>query len=56
MGCVDELEQRTSAAIRSAFFDGLTYSELAQRSNVPLGTMKSWIRRGLMRLKACLER
>jgi len=56
MGCVDELEQQTSAAIRSAFFDGLTYSELAQRSNVPLGTMKSWIRRGLLRLRECLER
>jgi RNA polymerase sigma factor (sigma-70 family) len=54
--CLEELEQRQSAAIRSAFMDGLTYDELAQRSGVPLGTMKSWIRRGLAKLRACLER
>lgn len=54
--CLDELEQRQSAAIRAAFMDGLTYDELAQRSGVPLGTMKSWIRRGLAKLRACLER
>jgi RNA polymerase sigma factor (sigma-70 family) len=56
MGCVDELEERTAQAVRSAFFGGLTYSELAARMDVPLGTMKSWIRRGLMKLKDCLER
>jgi RNA polymerase sigma-70 factor (ECF subfamily) len=55
-GCLDELEGRQSAAIRSAFMDGLTYEELAGRTGVPLGTMKSWIRRGLARLRECLER
>jgi RNA polymerase sigma-70 factor (ECF subfamily) len=54
--CLDELELRQSAAIRAAFIDGLTYEELAERQNVPLGTMKSWIRRGLAKLRACLER
>ena len=53
--CLDELEGRTSTAIRAAFMDGLTYEELAERSGVPLGTMKSWIRRGLLKLRACLE-
>jgi RNA polymerase sigma-70 factor (ECF subfamily) len=52
--CLGELEDRTRACIRSAFFDGSTYAELAARENVPLGTMKSWIRRGLLRLKDCL--
>ena len=33
-----------------------SYPELAERENVPLGTMKSWIRRGLLRLRGCLER
>ena len=42
--------------IRAAFLDGATYPELAQREGVPLGTMKSWIRRGLQRLRECLER
>lgn len=54
--CLDELEPRHAGAIRSAFFEGATYDELAQRLNVPLGTMKSWIRRSLMRLRECLER
>lgn len=55
-GCIDELEDKQSSAIRAAFFDGLTYSQLADRVSVPLGTMKSWIRRGLAQLKECLER
>ena len=54
--CLSELEERQNGAIRSAFFDGLSYPELAERASVPLGTMKSWIRRGLIRLRECLER
>ena len=54
-GCIDGLEERQRGAIRSAFFDGFTYAELAARTNTPLGTMKSWVRRGLAQLKACLE-
>lgn len=53
--CLEELDVRHSAAIRAAFFDGATYEELATRASVPLGTMKSWIRRGLLKLKTCLE-
>jgi RNA polymerase sigma-70 factor (ECF subfamily) len=53
--CLEELEVRVSAAIRAAFLDGATYEELAQRMSVPLGTMKSWIRRGLLKLRTCLE-
>lgn len=55
-GCIEELEARQSAAIRAAFLDGLTYEELARKDKVPLGTMKSWIRRGLIKLRECLER
>ena len=54
--CLDEIEQRQSLAIRAAFMGGFTYEELAERSGVPLGTMKSWIRRGLAKLRECLER
>ena len=54
--CLGELEERHATAIRSAFMDGLTYEELAGRMNVPLGTMKSWSRRGLLTLRTCLER
>jgi RNA polymerase sigma-70 factor (ECF subfamily) len=52
--CLEELEDRTGGMIRSAFFDGITYAQLAERELVPLGTMKSLIRRGLIRLKGCL--
>jgi len=53
--CLDELDERTASVIRTAFFEGVTYEALAQRLGAPLGTVKSWIRRGLLRLKGCLE-
>lgn len=56
MTCVEELEGRQAGAIRAAFFDGHTYAELARRADVPLPTMKSWVRRGLLRLRECLDR
>ncbi|WP_242138740.1 sigma-70 family RNA polymerase sigma factor [Sphingomonas sp. CARO-RG-8B-R24-01] len=54
--CLETLEERQRGAIHTAFFDGVTYAELAERQSVPLGTMKSWVRRGLARLRECLER
>ncbi|MFX1673985.1 sigma-70 family RNA polymerase sigma factor [Paraburkholderia sp. A2WS-5] len=54
--CLGALEPTQRSAVREAFFSGSTYSELAQRLHVPLGTMKSWIRRSLIQLKLCLER
>jgi len=53
--CLDTLDDPHRDAIRTAFFDGLTYAELAERRKVPLGTMKSWVRRGLIRLRDCLD-
>jgi RNA polymerase sigma-70 factor (ECF subfamily) len=52
--CIDQLQRGHGDAIRAAFLDGLTYAELADRMAVPLGTMKSWIRRGMQRLKECI--
>ncbi|WP_368670129.1 sigma-70 family RNA polymerase sigma factor [Phenylobacterium aquaticum] len=54
--CLSELDERTEKVIRTAFFEGLTYEALAHRMEAPLGTVKSWIRRGLLKLKGCLER
>jgi RNA polymerase sigma-70 factor (ECF subfamily) len=53
--CLEGLEQRQASAIRTAFYEGLTYEALSRKLNVPLGTVKSWIRRGLAGLKACLD-
>ena len=53
--CVEALEQGQKQAIALAFFQGLSHSELAHHLREPLGTVKSWIRRGLERLRACLD-
>jgi RNA polymerase sigma-70 factor (ECF subfamily) len=53
--CLDGLEAQERAAVRGAFFDGNTYEALAERMKVPLGTMKSRIRRAMLKLRACLE-
>lgn len=53
--CLGTLDDNQRDNIRAAFFDGRTYAELAEAVGVPLGTMKSWIRRGMQRLKTCLE-
>jgi len=53
--CLDTLDRRTAGVIRTAFFEGVTYEALATRLNTPLGTVKSWIRRGLLKLRGCLE-
>jgi RNA polymerase sigma-70 factor (ECF subfamily) len=54
--CMDKLDERRRSLIRVAFFDGATYEELAARVGSPLGSVKSWIRRGLLQLRECLER
>jgi RNA polymerase sigma-70 factor (ECF subfamily) len=53
--CLQGLEAKQRQAILLAFYDGLSHSELAEHLREPLGTVKTWVRRGLMRLKACLE-
>jgi RNA polymerase sigma-70 factor (ECF subfamily) len=54
--CLMALPPDQQRAIRLAFFDGLSHSELASIMRTPLGTTKSWIRRGLLQLRGCLER
>jgi len=54
-GCVEALEAGQKQAVALAFYRGLSHAELAAHLHVPLGTVKSWVRRGLERLKACLD-
>jgi len=53
--CLDELEGEQKQSILLAYYNGLTHEEVAEKRGAPLGTVKSWIRRGLLRLKGCLE-
>ncbi len=54
--CLEELDAEQRQSIALAFFHGLTHSELAHHLRRPLGTVKTHIRRGLMKLKDCLMR
>jgi len=53
--CVETLDAGPRQAIAMAFFQGLSHAELAAQLREPLGTIKSWVRRGLERLKRCLD-
>ena len=53
--CLDRLEEQHRKCISLAFYRGYTHTELSERVGVPLGTLKSWIRRGLATLKGCLS-
>ncbi|MGA0542741.1 sigma-70 family RNA polymerase sigma factor [Neotabrizicola sp. VNH66] len=53
--CFATLEADRAAAVRGAYLDGLSYVELAARHAVPLNTMRTWLRRSLLRLKECID-
>jgi len=54
LGCLDGLPDNHAAAIRRTFLEGLTYQQLSERTDTPLGSIKSWINRGMRKLKECL--
>ena len=53
--CFKLLDEQQRRCIVLAFVHGLSHSEITERINVPLGTVKSWIRRGLLTLRRCLQ-
>ena len=54
--CLAELDAEQRQSIALAFFHGLSHSELAEHLRKPLGTVKTHVRRGLIKLKECLAR
>jgi RNA polymerase sigma-70 factor (ECF subfamily) len=54
--CMGTLSRDQQQVLALAFFQGASYPEVAAHLRQPLGTVKSWVRRGLIALKGCLER
>lgn len=53
--CLDALPEDRGSAIRGAYLDGDSYADLAERFRVPLNTMRTWLRRGLIALRECMS-
>ena len=53
--CLKRLDAGQRQVIAFAYFQGLTHSELATTLRIPIGTVKTWIRRGLEKMKRCLD-
>lgn len=53
--CLDALQPQQRESLLLAYYEGYTHEELADKLDKPLGTVKSWVRRGLQRLRECLE-
>lgn len=54
--CMKALSGEQQQSLALAFYQGLSHAEVAEHLRQPLGTVKSWVRRGLQALKGCLER
>lgn len=53
-GCLETLEPDKADCVRGAYLDGYSYDDLATRHSVPLNTMRTWLRRSLIKLRDCL--
>ncbi|MGB0954386.1 MAG: sigma-70 family RNA polymerase sigma factor [Panacagrimonas sp.] len=53
--CMQTLDDRQRQSLMMAYYEGYTHRELSERFAAPLGTVKAWVRRGLARLRQCLE-
>jgi RNA polymerase sigma-70 factor, ECF subfamily len=52
--CLSQLDGEKADAVRGAYLDGYSYEELSERHKVPLNTMRTWLRRSLIKLRECL--
>lgn len=53
--CMEQLDSDRARAVRHAYVEGLSYQELADQFGVPLNTMRTWLRRSLLKLRECLD-
>ena len=52
--CLKALDPDRADAVRRAYLHGDTYQDLADRYSVPLNTVRTWLRRSLLRLRECM--
>ncbi len=52
---MERLGEDRATAVRRAYVEGLSYQELAEMFSVPLNTMRTWLRRSLLKLRECME-
>lgn len=55
LGCMERLNPDQRKCLLMAYYYGYTHEEISEHLSTPVGTVKSWIRRGLARVKECLE-
>jgi RNA polymerase sigma-70 factor, ECF subfamily len=53
--CMDALDARVRQSLALAYYQGLSNSEVATHLSSPLGSVKTWLRRGLQQLKICID-
>lgn len=56
LACFGELPEDRARAVKGAYLMGLSYQDLATQFDVPLNTMRTWLRRALISLRECLDR
>jgi RNA polymerase sigma-70 factor (ECF subfamily) len=54
--CLDAIDGPQRQCLALAYYHGLSHSELARHLGSPIGSVKVWLRRGLEKIKRCLER
>ena len=54
--CLSKLENKQREVVSLAYLRDLSHSELAAQLKLPLGTVKTWIRRGIEQLRGCMAR
>lgn len=52
--CMQALQEQQRQSVLLAYYEGYTHTELSRRLNAPMGTVKSWVRRGLLQLRDCM--
>jgi RNA polymerase sigma-70 factor (ECF subfamily) len=53
--CLAQLAEQQAGAVRAVYLEGVTYADLAEREGKPINTVRSWLRRSLLRLKDCVS-